>query len=84
MLHDLVHGDLRAAVHDNLFLVVCGPLLVALVVHGRASRAPGGPALSPRVAQGLAGAAAAWTLLRNLPRWPLRPVVRKSAATQAP
>ncbi|MGA2283155.1 MAG: DUF2752 domain-containing protein [Candidatus Dormibacteria bacterium] len=76
VVHDLLHGDLDAAVHDNPFLLVCGPLLAALVVRSRAGAAmPHNQVLAPRLAYGLAGSAAAWMVVRNLPRWPLKPAV---------
>jgi len=76
VVHDLLHRDLDAAVHDNPFLLACGPLLAALVVRGRAGAAmPHNQVLAPRLAYGLAGAAAAWMVVRNLPGWPLKPTV---------
>lgn len=77
LTHDLLHADLRAAVHDNAFLLVCGPLLAALAL-----RPTGGPrgaryeTVPPRVAYTVAAAALLWMLVRNLPRWPLKPIVR--------
>jgi Protein of unknown function (DUF2752) len=74
LAHDLLHGELRAAVHDNLFLLICSPVLAYLLwrqvraVH-RGERAP-----VPRpLAYGLAGAAVGWMVVRNLPGWPRTP-----------
>src|SRR5487761_1392718 len=42
MVHDLLHGRLRAATHDNPFLLVTGPLLGALLLRsGSGSSRPG-------------------------------------------
>lgn len=74
LVHDLLHGDLRAAADDNLFLLVCSPVLVALVVRQARSWRRGEDAPVPAgVAGGLGGAALAWMVVRNWPGWPLRP-----------
>lgn len=71
MAYDVVHGDPRAAVHDNAFLLACSPLLGALlwrgVVAGDEEPVP------PAVAYALGASALAWMALRNLPGWPLKP-----------
>jgi hypothetical protein len=74
LAHDVLHGDARAAVHDNLFVLLTSPLLVYLLSrHWRAVRA-GQPVRVPRpLAYGLFGAALAWMAVRNLPGWPLKP-----------
>jgi Protein of unknown function (DUF2752) len=83
LAHDLVHGDLHAAVYDNLFLLLTSPLLVyQLGRHWRAVRA-GEPHQVPRaLAYGLAGGALAWMAVRNLPRWPLKPLARAARAVR--
>jgi hypothetical protein len=74
LVHDVLHGSATAAVHDNLFLLVCSPLLVALVLRQARVYERGEPAPVPRpLAYGLAGAALVWTVVRNLPGWPLTP-----------
>lgn len=74
LAHDLLHGDVRSAVYDNLFLLVSGPLLAyQLSRHWRAVRAGEQSEVPRALAYGLAGAALAWTALRNMPRWPLKP-----------
>ncbi|WP_083473871.1 MULTISPECIES: DUF2752 domain-containing protein [unclassified Frankia] len=74
LAHDLLHGMPAAAAHDNLFLLVCAPLLVALVVRQARAYERGVRAPLPRpLAHGIAGAALAWTVIRNLPGWPLTP-----------
>jgi len=74
LAHDLVHGDVHAAVYDNLFLLLSSPLLVyQLSCHWRAVRAGEPFHISRALAYGLAGAAIVWMAVRNLPRWPLKP-----------
>ncbi len=75
LAHDLLHGDLRSALHDNPFLLLCSPALAVLVWRGRQVRRPGFEAVPDRVAYSLAGAALAWTVVRNLHGWPLKPTV---------
>jgi len=75
MAHDLLHGDLRAAARDNPFLLAAGPILGLSLL--RPSTGARGLAmrrdLPPRVAFTVAAMAVAWTVLRNLPGWPLKP-----------
>lgn len=70
MAHDLVHANMRCAVHDNPFLLVCSPLLAALVWRGLADPDSNVP---QSVAFTLGLSALAWMVLRNVPGWPLRP-----------
>lgn len=73
MIHDLLHGDLAAAVTDNVFLLIGIPLLAAWILLGRR---PGRPAVSPiATLTVMAVATTVWTLLRNLPGFPLVPIV---------
>lgn len=73
MTYDLLHGDLVAAIHDNVFLLAGIPLLVAWALVRRAR----GKALLPRPAwlTVIVVATIAWTVLRNLPAFPLFPTV---------
>lgn len=72
MTYDVVHGDLTAALHDNVFVLVGIPMLVLWLVVRRAR----GAASVPRAALVTAVAAAVvWTVLRNLPAFPLIPTV---------
>lgn len=76
LTYDLLHGDLRAAAHDNPFLLVSSPLLALL--SWRSWRETGQPGIvaAPRwAAYSLAGTALAWMLVRNLPTWPLKPTI---------
>jgi hypothetical protein len=72
MTHDLLHGDLGAAVVDNVFALVGLPLLAIWVVWRirRGERAFSLPALVV-----IAAAAVAWTVVRNLPGFPLVPTL---------
>ena len=72
MTHDVLHGDLAAAVVDNVFLLVGLPLLaVWLLVRRRR-----GQSLMPMPAVlVVAIAAITWTVVRNLPGFPLVPTL---------
>jgi hypothetical protein len=72
MTHDLLHGDLGAAVVDNVFLLVGLPMLAAwLLVRWRR-----GQALLPAPAiVVIAVAAITWTVVRNLSGFPLVPTL---------
>jgi hypothetical protein len=72
MTHDLLHGDLAAAVVDNVFLLVGLPMLAAwLLVRWRR-----GQALMPKPAVLVVViAAVTWTVVRNLPGFPLVPTL---------
>ncbi|WP_029115600.1 DUF2752 domain-containing protein [Mycobacterium sp. URHB0044] len=70
MTHDLLHGDVGAAVVDNVFLLVGMPLLVVwlLVRWRRGERLMPVPAMVT-----IFVAAIAWTVVRNWPGFPLVP-----------
>jgi hypothetical protein len=72
MTHDLLHGDVGAAVVDNVFLLAGLPLLALwLVLRWRR-----GQALMPKSAVAtVMVAAVAWTVIRNLPGFPLVPTM---------
>ena len=72
MTHDLLHGDLAAAAVDNIFLLVGLPALVLwVVVRWRTGRRifP-----VPAIAV-IAVLAISWTVVRNMPGFPLVPTV---------
>ena len=71
LAHDLLHADLRSAMHDNPFLLVLSPVLAALVWRSLAT--PTGAAVPAPVAYGLGLSALVWMAVRNIPAWPLRP-----------
>ena len=72
MTHDLLHGDLAAAFVDNAFLLIGLPMLLAwvLVRHCR-----GQPTLNTPAFVLIIAAAVTWTVVRNLPGFPLVPTV---------
>jgi hypothetical protein len=72
MTHDLLHGDLGAAVVDNVFLLVGLPMLAAwLVVRWRR----GQPLMTMPAIVVIAVVAITWTVMRNLPGFPLVPTL---------
>ncbi|MCV7179844.1 DUF2752 domain-containing protein [Mycolicibacterium sphagni] len=72
MTHDLLHGDMGAAVVDNVFLLVGLPLLAIWLVWriSRGERLFPGPAIVTIVV-----AAISWTVVRNVPGFPLVPTL---------
>ena len=78
MTHDLLHGDLSAAVVDNVFLLVGLPLLALWTPYRvRSGRRP----FTPAVVAVIAGLALVWTVVRNLPGFPLVPTMISSLVT---
>ncbi|MDD4867478.1 MAG: DUF2752 domain-containing protein [Mycobacterium sp.] len=71
MTHDLLHGDLAAAVNDNLFTLAAVPILAGWLL----TRRRGEEALPTAATVTIVIVAAAWTVLRNLPGFPLVPIV---------
>lgn len=72
MTHDLLNGDLGAAMVDNLFLLLALPVLsVWLAFRWRRGR----PLMPVWATVTLIVAAAAWTVLRNWPGFPLVPTL---------
>jgi hypothetical protein len=72
MTHDLLHGDLMASINDNVFLLVAIPVLAAWLL---VRRRRGQSSLPVPAALTITGVAIAWTVLRNLPGFPLVPTV---------
>lgn len=72
MTHDLLHGDVGAAVVDNVFALVGLPVLIVwMLVRWRL-----GKALFPVPAVvTIALTLALWTVVRNLPGFPLVPTL---------
>ena len=72
MTHDLLHGHLAAAVVDNVFLLVGLPVLAAWVFWrlGHRRSALGRPAVVV-----ITLAVLVWTVVRNLPGFPLVPTI---------
>jgi hypothetical protein len=72
MTHDVLHGDFAAAVIDNVFLLVGLPLLTAwLVVRWRRDQ----PLMTKPAIVVSAVAVITWTVVRNLPGFPLVPTL---------
>jgi len=72
MVHDVLHGHLVAAIADNVFLLVGMPLLAgwALLRHHR-----GKPPLTIPAAVAVVSTLVVWTVVRNLPGFPLVPTL---------
>lgn len=72
MTHDLLHGDLAASINDNVFLLAGIPVLIGWIVLRRRL----GRSMLPLPAVvTIVVAAFAWTVLRNLPGFPLVPTI---------
>ena len=72
MTYDVLHGDLAAAVVDNAFVLVGLPLLLLWVVGcRRTGRSP----FTPAVFWIIGISVVAWTVMRNLPGFPLVPTM---------
>lgn len=72
MVHDVLHLDLSAAVVDNVVALIGLPLLLAWIVLRRRS---GRPWMTPVAAIVIVAIAVTWTVVRNLPGFPLVPTV---------
>ena len=72
MTHDLLNGDLGAAVVDNVFVLVGLPLLL---VWGVIRWRQGKPVVNTPAVVVLIAAAVTWTVVRNLPGFPLVPTL---------
>jgi len=72
MTHDLLHGDVAAAAVDNIFLLIGLPVLFAwVVVRWRTGK----PVFSMPTIVVIAVLALTWTVVRNMPGFPLVPTV---------
>jgi hypothetical protein len=70
MTHDLLHANASAAVVDNVFLLVGLPALLAWFLWRRHTGQPTMPRTAIAV---IVTAAIAWTVIRNMPGFPLVP-----------
>ena len=72
MMHDVLNGDFGAALTDNAFLLVGLPLLAVWLLLRRRAGTRGVP-----IAAGvtIVVAAVVWTVVRNLPGFPLVPTL---------
>jgi hypothetical protein len=72
MTHDVLHGDLGAAVVDNVFVLLGMPMLLAwIVMRWRAGK----PWTTTPALVVIAAAAVIWTVVRNMPGFPLVPTL---------
>ena len=72
MTHDLLHGDLAAAINDNVVLLIGGPLLAGwMLLRRRRGKLP----LTLPAAAVVLITLCAWTVVRNLPGFPLVPTL---------
>lgn len=72
MTHDVLHGDLSAAVMDNVFVLAGLPMLAAWALW-RLGR--GRTVFTTPVLVTIGVAAIVWTVVRNLPGFPLVPTM---------
>jgi hypothetical protein len=72
MTHDVLHGNFSAAVTDNVFLLVGLPLLAIFALWRRRS---GREVVTSSLLVVLAVATLGWTVVRNLPGFPLVPTM---------
>jgi hypothetical protein len=72
MTHDVLHGDFAAAITDNVFALVGLPLLFAwIVTRWRLGK----PWMTTPTLVVIAVTAITWTVIRNLPGFPLVPTL---------
>jgi hypothetical protein len=72
MVHDVLHGDFAAAVVDNVVALIGLPLLLVwILVRLRTDR----PWMTPISAAVIITIAVTWTVVRNLPGFPLVPTL---------
>ena len=72
MIHDVLHGHLAAAINDNIVVLVGIPLLAGwIVLRRRGGKMP----LTLPTAAAVMITLVAWTVVRNLPGFPLVPTL---------
>ncbi len=77
MVRSLLTGHWTAAAHDNLLLLACLPVVLVLWVRWLVGSLRGAPPsfhLGKRAGLAIVGVAVVFTVVRNLPWWPLHPV----------
>jgi hypothetical protein len=72
MTHDVLHGDLAAAINDNVLLLVGIPVLAGWILLRRRR---GKSLLTMPAAATVVITMLAWTVVRNLPGFPLVPTL---------
>jgi hypothetical protein len=71
MTHDVLHGDLAAAVNDNVLLLLGIPVLAVWILLRRRGKS----LLTMLAAPTVVITMLAWTVVRNLPGFPLVPTL---------
>jgi Protein of unknown function (DUF2752) len=72
MIHDVLHGDLAGAIADNVLLLVGIPLLAGwALLRYRRGKSP----LTIPATAAIVSTLLAWTVVRNLPGFPLVPTL---------
>jgi len=72
MTHDVLHGHLAAAINDNIVLLVAIPVFAGWILLRRRR---GKPALTAPAGATVLITLVAWTVVRNLPGFPLVPTL---------
>lgn len=72
MTHDLLNGDLAAALADNVYLLVGLPLLLTWLLLRWGQRKP---LMNTTIVTVIIVSSLTWTVVRNLPGFPLVPTV---------
>jgi Protein of unknown function (DUF2752) len=72
MTHDLLHANLSAAIVDNVFLLAGIPALLAWFLWRRST---GKPQMTRAVIAMVIVATISWTVIRNIPGFPLVPTL---------
>jgi hypothetical protein len=72
MTHDLLHANIGAAAVDNVFLLAGIPALLGWILWRRYT---GRPLITRVSVVVILGASIAWTVIRNLPGFPLVPTI---------
>lgn len=75
MTHDVLHGNLAAAAVDNVFVLVGLPVLLLWALMRRSR---GQQVFTTPVLVTVGTAAVVWTVVRNLPGFPLVPMMLSS------
>jgi Protein of unknown function (DUF2752) len=72
MVHDVLHGDLAAAINDNVWLLIGMPLLAGwMLLRRHRGKLP----LTLPATAAVMITLLAWTVVRNLPGFPLVPTL---------
>ena len=85
MAYDLMHGDLRAALRDNAFLLLASPYALTLAARRARPGARGRPNGDVPRARGpllVLGTAVAWTIVRNCRRHLNQPSPTRNSPTR--